>query len=280
MRDAMRAPWLRASSPTTGRSASTSRLRIADSRRPAATAARSRAARDRCSPARYTNDGSWRRGATSPGATSCGTSNTRTRGSAGARIDVGDRGVGRSEVDADQVARGHGSAVSTMRSAPCIATRDAGVLVVLIALVGAAASGRAARVIRGGSFELRATWRRLATRIAGTMTVGVHLPASLRDRLRRGSTTRIRCPKMQDGLFVSAGKSAIACASRMLLPLRIGVPAACRRRMHRPRVAAQRGACGRQEGAQRLLRQSHRRPARERSGRRDSLALRARRPRR
>src|SRR5262249_33814463 len=32
--------------------------------------------------ARYTNDGSCRRGATSPGATSCGTSNTRTRGSA------------------------------------------------------------------------------------------------------------------------------------------------------------------------------------------------------
>ena len=36
------------------------------------------------SPARYTNDGSCRRGATSPGATSCGTSNTRTRGSAAA----------------------------------------------------------------------------------------------------------------------------------------------------------------------------------------------------
>ena len=31
------------------------------------------------SPARYTNDGSCLRGATSPGATSCGTSNTRTR---------------------------------------------------------------------------------------------------------------------------------------------------------------------------------------------------------
>jgi hypothetical protein len=75
IRDAIRAPWLRASSPTTGACG------------PPGPCASCHGSRVSCgarsiSPARYTNDGNWRRGATSPGATSCGTSNTRTRGSA------------------------------------------------------------------------------------------------------------------------------------------------------------------------------------------------------
>src|SRR5262245_33240515 len=70
----MRAPWLRASSPTIGRSAA-----VAGAARHGN--AVSLGARS-ISPAMYTNDGNCRRGATSPGATSCGTSNTRTRGSA------------------------------------------------------------------------------------------------------------------------------------------------------------------------------------------------------
>src|SRR5262245_41922390 len=80
MRDAIRAPWLRASSPTTGR-ASGPGASSACHGNAVSCGARS------SSPARYTNDGSWRRGATSPGATSCATSNTRTRGSA-ARVST------------------------------------------------------------------------------------------------------------------------------------------------------------------------------------------------
>src|SRR5262245_51087955 len=81
MRDAIRAPWLRASSPTTGRTSSGGAARAGCHGSAVSCGARS------SSPARYTNDGSWRRGAASPGATSCATSNTCTRGSA-ARVST------------------------------------------------------------------------------------------------------------------------------------------------------------------------------------------------
>ncbi len=65
-------PWLRASSPTTAR-ADPPGARSASQGTAVSAGARS------CSPARYTNEGSWARRSTAPGATSWGTSKVRTR---------------------------------------------------------------------------------------------------------------------------------------------------------------------------------------------------------